>query len=46
MKRHKWLPEERQAHQDGVRNKAQTFADKRKRENKRACRGYKWRGSE
>jgi len=43
-KRHKWLPQERQAHQDGVRNKAQTFADRRKKSSKEACRKWKWNG--
>jgi len=43
-KRHKWLPQERQAHADGVRNKAQTFTDRRKRDSKNACRKWKWNG--
>ena len=40
----KWLAEERQAFADGVRTKAVTVPDARKRESKRACRRWRWRG--
>lgn len=42
----KWSAEERQAFADGVRTKAVTVPDARKAESKRACRVWKWRGSE
>jgi len=42
MKRKKWNPADVQAFADGARTKAQTFADKRKRDNKHACRKWKW----
>ena len=43
-KRREWSDAEKRAFADGLRNKAQTFADGRKRDNKRACRGWKWKG--
>jgi hypothetical protein len=46
MNRKKWNDADKQAFADGARTRAQTHADKRKRDNKRACREYKWRGSE
>jgi len=45
-KRKKWLPQEQNAFVDGVRNKAQTFADQRKKRDKQACRKWKWNGVE
>lgn len=40
----KWADADRQAFANGVRNKAQTFADRKKRQNKGACRNFRWKG--
>jgi hypothetical protein len=39
-----WTPEERQAFADRNILKAQRVADKRKKRNKRECRGFRWQG--
>ncbi len=42
--RKSWSDAEKRAFADGMRNKAQTFADARKRDNKRECRKFRWKG--
>jgi len=42
MKRKQWNEADAQAFADGARTKAHTFADKRKRMSKDACRKWKW----
>jgi len=44
QKRRSWGEGERQAFADGARNKAQTFADRRKEANRKACRNFRWQG--
>lgn len=40
----RWDSVESQAFRDGCRVKAQTFADKRKKQSKSACRNFHWEG--
>jgi len=42
MKRKQWNQADAQAFADGARTKAQTFINRRKRDNKSACRKWKW----
>lgn len=42
MKRKRWNDADRTAFADGLRTRAQTHTDKRKKENKNACRKWKW----
>jgi hypothetical protein len=39
-----WTPEERQAFADRNILKAQRVADKRKKNDKKACRNFRWQG--
>jgi hypothetical protein len=39
-----WTPEERQAFADRNILKAQRIADKRKKNDKKACRNFRWQG--
>jgi len=40
----KWTPEQRQEFADRVRPRAATFADRRKKDSKEACRNFRWQG--
>lgn len=42
--RKQWSDAERSAFAAGVRNKAQTFADRKKKNAKRECRNFRWKG--
>lgn len=43
-KRKAWNDADRQAFADGSRHKAQTFKDRKKETNRKACRGFRWNG--
>lgn len=40
----KWNEADRQGFADGNRTRAQTFADRKKVADKRACRDFRWQG--
>jgi hypothetical protein len=42
--RKEWSDAEKRAFANGVRNKAQTFADRKKTHAKRECRNFRWKG--
>lgn len=44
MKRKAWNDADRQMFADGLRTRASTHADKRKRDSKRSCRSWRWNG--
>jgi len=46
IKRTKWSGADSQAFADGLRTRAQTYADKRKLSAKRACRKRRWEVNE
>lgn len=43
-KRREWNDADRQAFADGNRHKAQTFKDRKKEANRKACRQFRWGG--
>lgn len=43
-KRRAWGDDDRTKFADGVRHKAQTFADRKKKNNRDACRNFRWKG--